>query len=183
MGNTYLKETSNTHRANDDMALSSHNNNQIKRSTKRKGSLDNQSLSKLSAEHFFDNLTQSKPTEIKENIKQTSESFKDELKGLGVNEKVDSIRARAFSTDQNDIDIDIRNVFSNQFQKMRTNNSRTSSEIITNNNIQRTESNYQGDDYELNFYRNGEEIRRSYIAKLITKMYGHHLKKKKRIIV
>ena len=36
--------------------------------------------------------------------------------------------------------------------------------IITNNNIQRTESNYQGDDYELNFYRNGEEIRRSYIA-------------------
>ena len=169
MGNTYLKETSNTHRANDDMALSSHNNNQIKRSTKRKGSLDNQSLSKQSAEHFFDNLTQSKPTEIKENIKQTSESFKDELKGLGVNEKVNSIRARAFSTDQNDIDIDIRNVFSNHFQKMRTNNSRTSSEIITNNNIQRTESNYQGDEYELNFYRNGEEIRRSYIAKLITK--------------
>ena len=49
-------------------------------------------------------------------------------------------------------------------QKMRT-----SSEIITNNNIQRTESNYQGEDYELNFYRNGQEIRRSYIAKLITK--------------
>lgn len=30
MGNTYLKETSKTHRANDDMALSSHNT-QIKR--------------------------------------------------------------------------------------------------------------------------------------------------------
>lgn len=111
MGNTYLKETSKTHRANDYMALSSHNS-QIKRSTKWKGSLDNQALSKHSAEIFFDNLTHSKPTEIKDNIKQTSDSFKDEIKGLGGNEKVNSIRARAFSTDQNDIDIDIRNVFS-----------------------------------------------------------------------
>ena len=74
-------------------------------------------------------------------------------------------RTRAFSTDQNDIDIDMRNVFSTQIQKKKTFPSRTNSEIITAENIQRTEC----DDYELNFYRNSEEIRLSYIAKLITK--------------
>ena len=74
-------------------------------------------------------------------------------------------RTRAFSTDQNDIDIDMRNVFSTQIQKKKTFPSRTNSEIITAENIQRTEC----DDYELNFYRNSEEIHLSYIAKLITK--------------
>ena len=74
-------------------------------------------------------------------------------------------RTRAFSTDQNDIDIDMRNVFSTQIQEKKTFPSRTNSEIITAENIQRTEC----DDYELNFYRNSEEIRLSYIAKLITK--------------
>ena len=77
----------------------------------------------------------------------------------------------------------MRNVFSNQIQKKKTFPSRTNSEIITNENIIRTESNYQCDDYELNFYKNGEKIRYSYIAMLITKKVWTPSQKEKHITV
>lgn len=66
MGNTYLKDIK-TQRSNDDMALSSYKNT-TKRNQKRKGSVDTQSLSKHTAEHFFNHLTHPKPTAIKDNI-------------------------------------------------------------------------------------------------------------------
>ena len=52
MGNTYFKDTVKTQRSNDDMSLSS-SKTKIKRNQKRKGSVDTQSLSKHTAEHFF----------------------------------------------------------------------------------------------------------------------------------
>lgn len=85
------------------------------------------------------------------------------------------------SSDQSDIDIDMKSIFSNQRNMARTyTSSRANSGYIDINGkyeegIQEESSSYSyirtlnQNDYELNFYRNGEEIRRSYIAKLICK--------------
>lgn len=82
----------------------------------------------------------------------------------------------SYTSDKSDIDIDIKNIFKDQQRTKSILGSRASSEIdLTNNFTNSIEPQtsyiatlYQND-YELNFYRNGEEIRHSYIAKLITK--------------
>lgn len=87
----------------------------------------------------------------------------------------------SLSSDQSDIDIDMKSIFSNQPNIARTyTSSRANSGYIDINGKyeeggQEESSSYSyirtlnQNDYELNFYRNGEEIRRSYIAKLICK--------------
>ena len=82
----------------------------------------------------------------------------------------------SYTSDKSDIDIDIKNIFKDQQRTKSILGSRANSEIdLTNNFTNSIEpptsyiaTLYQND-YELNFYRNGEEIRHSYIAKLITK--------------
>ena len=83
----------------------------------------------------------------------------------------------SMSSDQSDIDIDIKNIFRSKKPTRTYTSSRCSSGIIDMNgkyvgDLNESTSYYSTlnqNDYELNFYRNGEEIRRSYIAKLITK--------------
>jgi len=80
---------------------------------------------------------------------------------------------------QSDINLDMKNVFFDR--KIRKNNtvkmesridiSSNEYKLNSNNfeNINNNNNNIYQNDYELNFYRNGEEIRNSYMSKLICK--------------
>ena len=105
------------------------------------------------------------------------ESFPDE-EGYSQQVKKSSFLSNpinSYTSDKSDIDIDIKNIFKDQQRTKSILGSRPNSEIdltdrFTNSNETTSyiATLYQND-YELNFYRNGEEIRHSYIAKLITK--------------
>lgn len=88
------------------------------------------------------------------------------------------VQKSSLLSNSSDIDLDMKNVFQGQKKTMRTyTSSRCGSEIDLSgeykHDIDPTTHSYiatlNQNDYELNFYRNGEEIRRSYIAKLICK--------------
>ena len=77
---------------------------------------------------------------------------------------------------QSDINLDMKNVFfyrqnkKNNSVKMENPIDISSNEyIINSNNFENNYNNIFQSDYELQFYRNGEEIRNSYISKLICK--------------
>ncbi len=77
---------------------------------------------------------------------------------------------------QSDINLDMKNVFfyrqnkKNNSVKMENPINISSNEyIINSNNFENNYNNIFQSDYELQFYRNGEEIRNSYISKLICK--------------
>ena len=111
-----------------------------------------------------------------------SDSLKDSFPDEGYSQQIKkssflSNPINSYTSDKSDIDIDIKNIFKDQQRTKSILGSRPNSEIdltdkFTNSNSNETTSYiatlYQND-YELNFYRNGEEIRHSYIAKLITK--------------
>ena len=101
---------------------------------------------------------------------EDADVFEDDIdfKNIINNFKTVFFDSRNISTEENNISENINN----------TNNTNNISESGSSNSLSKV-STQEGADFELNFYRNGEDIRRSYIAKLIYKnVYNPNLKPK-----
>ena len=185
MGNTIIKESKNK-KSNDDMSINPQSPKSITL-PKRKGSADAKYLSKEVTEQYFNNIAKANTQSLKSS-KPLSKLEKTPYKSTGNLQQLNyGNTTKQIAVEQNDIDIDIKNIFSGQKQRMRTytTRSRKNTDIIDTLEEPSEVRNSSGlsplnqDDYELDFYRNGEEIRKSYIAKLITtKIWTPSIKEK-----